>query len=71
MGVPVTTHTWHADVHACGLADDCPRCAEHAEHPLQSLDTAMVNELLRRVNLGLRPRSDNEAIAMRRLAENA
>ncbi len=34
----MTMHTFHPDTHENGLADDCPRCAEHAEHPIQSLD---------------------------------
>lgn len=34
----MTIHTIHPDSHEHGLADDCPRCAEHAEHPIQSLD---------------------------------
>ncbi len=31
-------HTPHPDPHTHGLADDCPRCAEHAENPWYTLD---------------------------------
>ena len=65
----MTVHAFHPDVHVYGLVDGCPRCTEHAEHPLRSLDVLMLAELRRRVNLGLEPRSDNEARAMERLRE--
>lgn len=41
----MTMRSIHPDTHTHGLADDCERCAEHAEHPIQSLDT----ENLRRI----------------------
>ena len=41
----MTMHTIHPDSHTHGLADDCPGCAEHAEHPIMSLD----RENLRRI----------------------
>lgn len=41
----MTMHSFHPDTHEHGLADDCPRCAEHAAHPIQSLD----HENLRRI----------------------
>ena len=34
----MTIHSIHPDTHEHGLADDCPRCAELAERPIQSLD---------------------------------
>ena len=34
----MTTHSYHPDTHTHGLCDDCPRCAEHAAHPLFGLD---------------------------------
>lgn len=43
----MTMHTYHDDTHTHGLADDCPRCAEHAEDPVRSLD----GENLRRIVL--------------------
>ena len=36
----------HPDSHTHGLADDCPRCAEHAEHPIQSLDERNLARLM-------------------------
>jgi hypothetical protein len=41
----MTIHNVHPDTHTHGLADDCPRCAEHAENPIRSLD----HENLRRI----------------------
>ena len=34
----MTTHTDHPDSHEFGLADGCPRCAEHAEQPERGMD---------------------------------
>jgi hypothetical protein len=61
------THTPHADVHTHGLADDCPRCSEHAENPLASLDRQCIQDLLQRLNLDWSPRSETEARAMEAL----
>ena len=63
----VTTHRLHSDVHEYGLADDCPRCEEHARDPIAALDADMIASLYRRVALNLPPRSENEAIAMTNL----
>ncbi len=41
----MTMHSMHPDSHTHGLADDCPRCVEHAEHPIATLD----HENLRRI----------------------
>ena len=60
----MSTHTLHPPTHEHGLADDCPRCAEHAEHPLDSLDLENQRNLLQRVNLDWPARSENEARAM-------
>lgn len=38
-------HTHHAQIRLGGLADNCPRCAEHAKHPLDSLDTQNLEAL--------------------------
>ena len=67
QGCSVSTHTLHPDSHSHGLADDCPRCAEHAEHPLDSLDLENQRNLLARINLEWAPRSENEARAMANL----
>ena len=63
----MSTHAVHPDTHEHGLADDCPRCAEHAEHPLDSLDTENLRALLARINADYAARSDNEARAMQNL----
>ena len=67
----MTSHTKHPDSHTHGLADDCPRCTEHAEHPFESLDDGNLRELIGRTELWMRdaggivPRSINELKAMR------
>lgn len=43
----MTTHSVHPDSHTHGLADDCPRCQEHAEHPERGLDRDNIRRLLR------------------------
>ena len=54
-----------------GLQDDCPRCAEHAEHPGYSLDDRNLRDLVERTQGWLvddencDPRSKMEAKAMR------
>jgi hypothetical protein len=63
----MTTHSYHPDTHTHGLADDCPRCAEHAYHPIHSLDPENLAALRYRIKHGLEPRSQNEAIAMLKL----
>jgi len=60
----MATHTEHPDSHQYGLADDCPRCAEHAKDPGLGLDNANLSKLIQRVEEDLPPRSHNEAIAM-------
>ena len=63
----MSTHGPHPPTHTHGLADGCPRCAEHAEHPFESLDAKNLRALIERLNLDLPARSDNEVIAMRAL----
>lgn len=58
------SHTYHLDTHEHGLADECPRCNEHAEHPFESLDTRNLRNLVSRVEQDLGARSANEAKAM-------
>lgn len=43
----MTTHTFHPDTHEHGLQDDCPRCIEHSEHPIQSLDRQNLTRIMR------------------------
>ena len=65
----MSTHTRHPDTHAHGLADDCPRCNEHADHPFESLDDGNLRALVRRTRLWMEnaayARSENELRAMR------
>lgn len=63
----MATHTLHPDVHQYGLADDCPRCDQHAEHPLVSLDEQNITMLKLRIIEGWTPRSKNEARAMEKI----
>jgi len=60
----MSSHTLHDDVHERGLADGCPRCREHAEHPLQSLDNRMLRALFDRLASGQVARSLNEGLAL-------
>ncbi|HSE44886.1 MAG TPA: hypothetical protein VLA89_06115 [Gemmatimonadales bacterium] len=60
----MSAHTYHPDSHENGLADDCPRCEEHAENPILSLDNENLHELVRRVVAGEKGRSRNESAAM-------
>jgi hypothetical protein len=64
----MSSHTYHEDTHEFGLADDCPRCEEHAEHPFDSLDSENILALLDRIENNLPARSDNEARAMQKMA---
>lgn len=57
-------HSDHPDSHTHGLADGCERCSEHASHPFASLDQTNLRVLMERIVSGLRPRSDNERVAM-------
>jgi hypothetical protein len=43
----MTMHSIHPDTHEHGLADDCERCAEHAQHPIQSLDQENLRRIMR------------------------
>jgi hypothetical protein len=59
-------HTSHPDVHEHGLQDGCPRCADHANHPMRDLDDEMLGSL---VALAVNPdrftvgRSETELVA--------
>ena len=43
----MSAHSYHPDSHTNGLADDCERCAEHAEN-LDSLDQDNLRALYER-----------------------
>lgn len=43
----MTIHSPHPDTHAHGLQDDCPRCQEHAEDPISSLDAGNLRRIVR------------------------
>ncbi len=65
----MTAHAVHPDSHENGLADGCPRCAEHAENPLASLDARNLRELVRRAVEDEPARSEAEALATARVRE--
>jgi hypothetical protein len=60
----MSTHTVHADIFHHGLADDCPRCKEHASAPFADLDDGVLAHLVNRITRGQPPRSEVEATAM-------
>lgn len=60
----MSTHTIHDDIHDAGLADECPRCLEHAQHPLHSLDETSLRDLVGRTISDVKARSMAEATAM-------
>ena len=71
----MSIHTPHPDSHTNGLADGCPRCAEHAED-LVSLDADNLRSLWERMiaferddDYSMSPRSGTEARAMRKLRQ--
>lgn len=43
----MSTHTFHPDTHEAGLQPGCPRCEEHADHPLAGLDSINLARLRR------------------------
>lgn len=65
----MTCHAYHPDMHTNGLQDNCPRCAEHAEHPEWSLDDESLRALIERTQAWMQdevnPRSMTEGVAMR------
>jgi hypothetical protein len=65
----MSAHSVHPDSHTHGLSDNCPRCAEHAEHPFDSLDDDNLRALVARTKAWMNDeqfaRSENEAKAMR------
>lgn len=74
----MATHVPHPDTHEHGLADDCERCAELAQHPLEldnaNFQAAWLRMLSTSFNTGepRQPaRSGNEAELLGRLYEYA
>ena len=65
----MSIHTVHPPSHTHGLADGCERCAEHACHPFETLDDDNLRALVARAKdwENNRPRSENEATAMRKV----
>ena len=63
----MASHTYHPDTHTEGLADDCPRCDQHAVMPLEGLDEINITAIKLRVLDNLLPRSRNEALAMEKI----
>jgi len=65
----MSSHTLHPDSHTHGLADDCPRCAEHADDPFASLDAnnlrMLYDRTLQWMDDAQVPRSQAELEAMR------
>lgn len=65
-------HSSHQDVHTHGLADNCDRCAEHAEHPWRDLDEEVLRDLVERATARDRfslMRSETEGIAMAKVID--
>lgn len=65
----MTTHSYHDSTLEVGLVDGCHRCTEHAVHPFASLDDTHIRQIADRVLNGDLPRTENEAIAMRKMQE--
>jgi len=64
----MASHAYHEDTHEFGLADDCPRCAEHAAHPVTLDDQNLAALWLRMLDVEFGPddasyRSTTEAKA--------
>ena len=65
----MTTHTLHADVCEEGLAEGCIGCAELAARPFDAMDDDSLESLVGMVIANAPPRSDNEAMAMGKVAD--
>lgn len=66
----MSAHIIHESIETHGLADDCPRCREHADSIL-TLDNENLEALVRRTRQwrqgAAAPRSTNELRAMRQI----
>lgn len=61
----MASHVDHPPIATFGLADDCERCTEHAQHPWRDLDPSNLRPLIEMaVDRNTRPRSETEAIAV-------
>jgi len=74
----MSAHIRHTPATVGGLVDGCPRCEEHAGHPLESLDASNLRSLWERMvafeyddDEKYRPRSDAEAKAMKIMLSHA
>lgn len=65
----MTAHNVHPSIRENGLADGCPRCAEHAERPFDGLDDGNLENLMDRIVDKSDSRSTNEAMAMGKVAD--
>lgn len=61
----MTIHTQHPSISEHGLADGCPRCKEHGEHPFEGLDDTNIERLIDRIADEADSRSISEDNAMR------
>ena len=66
----MSSHKPHPDSHTHGLSDECPRCEEHAQHPLLTLDSINLRNLIQRVVNREGYRSDTERVAMMNVRES-
>ncbi len=63
------THSYHADIHSDGLADNCEACRDASHRPMASLDNEALRDLLDRAIKMLNghyveSRSGNESTAI-------
>ncbi len=65
----MSSHNVHPSIREHGLADDCPRCSEHAECPFEGLDKENLTIMVANVFLNRTSRSTNESIAMLKVAQ--
>ncbi len=60
----MSAHNPHPSIKENGLADDCPRCDEHAQYPFEGLDDRNLEDIVSRLAGDELPRSINEDVAM-------
>ena len=65
----MTAHIVHPRIREYGLADGCPRCAEHAEAPWNTLDDRNLADLAERAVWRSPVRSHTEGLALDRVRE--
>lgn len=59
----MTIHSPHPDSHVYGLADDCPRCEEHAIDPVSGLDSENLTRIIRMAVGEEEPLTYHDAVA--------